>query len=309
MPNFTMGLEDPIQSYDTYDAVDADVSEAASILEKHHILERGSPEKGCNLSKLKCPPINARELRARKGVSRSNRHQRAIQEEAEEEEASACITEKSFGLSSSAQSIVQTFANPCHPDFSMTSPTGKQSRPRMPRTPPTSSSSSESEDDDTVTTNDDYSLVRTSTIKSKRSANSGSKFFSSQRAPLPNGRDLVVLVGADQYLLSSTSTGCSAERLRSDDHHPMVDIDLSGHSPLEWNLVMESLRPSKQHRERIGWQKLPVVLPWFIELRSLALTSEVDMFLLYSVLGGRSDGTQRPVSLSNLLKLSKIAYS
>ena len=294
-----MGLEDPIQSYDTYDAVDADVSEAASILESHHILKRGSEEKGCNLSKLKCPPITAR-----KGVSRSNRHQRAIQEE--EEDASACINEKSFGLSSSAQSIVQTLANPCHPKFTMTSPTINKFRPRMPRTPPTSSSSSDS-DDDTLTTNDDYSMIRTSTIEPKRL--SESKFVSSPRTPLPNGRDLVVLVGGDQYLLSSTSIGCSAERLRSDAHHVTVDIDLSGHSPLEWNLVMESLRPSKQHRERIGWQKLPVVLPWFIELRSLALTSEVDMFLLYSVLGGRSDGTQRPISLTNLLKLSKIAYS
>jgi hypothetical protein len=310
MPNYAMGLDDLNQSYDTYDAVDA-VSDTASILEKHHILERSSGEKRCNLSKLKCPPSLAKEMRARKASSRSNRHQRAVQAEEQGEESSACITEKSFGLASaSAQSLVHTLANPCQPNFTMTSSERKSSeRPRLPRTPPTSSSSSESDDDTQETTEEDSSLVHASTFKNRISEDNGSRLFSSQRAPLPNGHDLVVLVGGEQYLLTSTSTGCSAERLRTESHHATVDIDLSAHSPLEWNLVLESLRPSKQHRERVGWQKLPVVLPWFIELRSLALTSEVDMFLLYNVLGGRSDGTQRTISLSNLLKLSKIAYS
>jgi hypothetical protein len=359
MQNFASHFEDYHRSYDTYDAVDAgdSMAEESVLLQKDlHVLERKPKEKtyrNCSMSKLKCPPSIVHQMKKYHKTSSSSRtttnsrYQRPVDSmvyngEEVESSSSACV-DKGFDLSS-AQSIVQTIANPCSPAVfqnvtteleeeddndgnnslvnKLSSPSSQQRSQHPSGTPPTSGSSSGSDDEDDTSrsTGKDvaYPVVRTSTIKRGTGNNrtkkngEGATVLFNHRSPLPNGRDIFVLVGDEQYRLTNTSTGCVANRLKNRSSVPRdkkAVLDLSCHSPLEWNVVLEFLKLSREARERIGWSKLPLLLPWFVELRSLPLASEVDMFLLHNVLGGRSDGTSRPISLASLLMLSKIAYS
>lgn len=391
MPSFA---NDYHRSFDTYNAVDAGDSLAAELTMTQRknlpVLERqdykDENDKTCNnLTELKCPPSLVNHMRnhhlvvvptpavsTRNGRTTS-RYRRPVDSMAingggdEESGISRACVEKNFHLSSSAQSIVQSIANPCSPaafrtvlsdgeddvdndndddgDNSLVKPTTSPSRGRRRRrskqrqrhhplssmgTPPTSGSSRDSDDDkeeedesyhekDKDAT---YLVVRSSTIKQGKDKSRRKK--ETNRAvtadlaslphsvPLPNGRDVYVLVGDELYHLVNTPTGCIANRLKNPSACPRDNkliLDLTCHSYLEWTIVLEFLKPSPEVRERIGWSKLPLLLPWFVEVRSLPLASEADMFLLHNVLGGRSDGAARPISVANLLKLSRIAYA
>jgi hypothetical protein len=307
------------QSFVTLDATDTGDSAAGSLPEKNFHISNLSSEKlnRNHLQYIKCPPSLVGQMRERQVVSSGSC---SLQDShtGEEERSNVCM-QSTFGLSST-NSIVQQFANPCHPgianvkseseddDSCWTARNFKSSSSLSQTTPPTSGSSSESdEDSESNEQQTTYPVIRTSTVgRGKRKSGfikGGVKMLVS----------LHVLIGDEVYLLTSTSTGYSAKRLKNPNHMRCDDknamLDLSCHSPLEWKLVKDFLNSRQDSRERIGWQKLPTLLPWFVELRSLPLISEVDTFLLYNVLGGRSDGTSRPISLANLLKLSKIAFS
>ncbi|KAG7366976.1 hypothetical protein IV203_029646 [Nitzschia inconspicua] len=300
----------------------------------------------CNMSKLKCPTSLVSQMRKHhkkesSSRNRDRRHCRPVDIMAYHEEEANLSDDcgKTTFDFSSAQSIVHSIVNPCSPAFqdvnsdaeeddvdgnnSLVKPTPSSHRHRSNEhdTPPTSGSSSGSdvEDETSHSTTENGSPCpdfSTSTIKQGKSRKKGTTYegtaLFSHRSPLPNGRDLFVSVGRELYHLTNTSTGCIANRLQSQNLLPREKktiLDLTCHSSLEWTMVLEFLKPSREDRERVGWGKLPILLPWFVELRSLPLVGEADMFLLHNVLGGRSDGTTRPISLANLLKLSKISYS
>ena len=136
-----------------------------------------------------------------------------------------------------------------------------------------------------------------------------------QMVPATAGRGITFLVGDKQFFLASSSGGLASKLLKQTNAVVEVDgyayIDLSSHSPQEFQYVLEFLKstPDSSKGRNINWHSLPVVLPWFVELQALPQMSEVDMFLLHNALGGRSDGTSRTISLQNLLKVAKIAYA
>lgn len=257
----------------------------------------------------------------------------------------SCASNK-FDLSS-AQSIVRSIANPCSPSIptvtsvteggggeeeedndganslvKSTSSSRRRSK-HSPGTLPTSCSSSASDDDDNsldCTERDTtYPVVRTSTVKPSKGkshkdyVDDGTDVFLSYRSSLPTSRQVIlVLVGNDYYQLTNTTTRCIVKRLNDQSILPRdkkAIIDMSCHSLEEWNIVMEFLQPSLESREKLSWSTLPILLPWLVELRVLQLTAEIDLFLLHNILGGRSDGTVRPIHLVTMLQLSKIAYS
>jgi hypothetical protein len=295
------------------------------------------------MSKLKCPPSLVNHIRhhhTTTSLSRdSGRYCHPIDSKMyneDEEESPGPYMENKFDLSS-AQSIVQSFANPCTPgihdvaeeedhDFTdsyvKSPPSSRRRSKHSSDTPPTSCSSSESDGDDDLSRSthkeSSYLAVRTATVRQSKGKShtdqvqEGTNVLCSYWSPLPSFRDVFVLVGDDLYRLTKTSTGYAAKRLNEQatmSCDKRAVIDLSCHSPQEWKIVMGFLEPSKDSRERVSWSKLPLLLPWFVELRTLPLAGEADMFLLYNALGGRSDGTSRSISLENLLQLSRIAYS
>jgi hypothetical protein len=351
MQNFVSLYESFNESIDTFDAVGTgDTVSGSTSYRNLPVLERMPKEetsRNCDMSKLKCPPSMVNHIRhhhkTESSSQNSGKYRHPIDSmmySGDEEKTASAFVGKKFGLSS-AQSIVASFTNPCSPgiqsiteedeedddddddddctnSFVKPSPYSKRSS----ETPPTSCSSSESDGDDDISRSTEkdsaYSVVRTSTVRQNQGRShadqvqDGTNVLFSYRSPLPNFRDVFVLVGSELYQLTNTSAGCIVKRLNDQATLPrdkMAVIDMSCHSPAEWNIVMGFLNPCKESRERISWSKLPLLLPWFVELPSLPLAGEADMFLLQNVLGGRSDGTARPINLESLLQLSKIAYS
>jgi len=194
---------------------------------------------------------------------------------------------------------------------------------QIPASTPTSSSSSSGESEEETDSDDQESEVFGKRSTSRRrsgqvegqaaasiSSSRGNDYYG-LRSPPPSGCDITFLVGDQQYLLSSTSTGLTSKLLGHDRRigsDKQVVVDFSSHSPQEFQYVLEFLRPSTDSRDRVYWHNLPIVLPWFVELELTPLIKEVDMFLLQNCAGVRNDGTTQPISLSNMLKVAKIAY-
>jgi hypothetical protein len=185
---------------------------------------------------------------------------------------------------------------------------------QVPGPTPTSSTSSSS-DDDTSSEDDSLTAIGTADVRRGKGGKHGRKGpsggFGNQPLAPTYERDFTFLVGNKHYRLPSSSAGLGSKLLKQQnlfDEDGRAFIDLSSHSPQEFQYVLEFLS-RLDVKGRINWHSLPVLLPWFVELQALPQMNEVDMFLLHNALGGRSDGTARTINLGNLLKVAKIAYT
>jgi hypothetical protein len=335
------------KSYDTLDTLHGSVETSLSNLVDRnlHILHpRTSSSSPATSQNVQCPPSLADQIHQAHGSRCANIVYGDIATR------SPLCSEKTFNAAS-AKTFVHRLANPCHPDFTGSSKSGRTVSDffnkrhalshifgQIPGTPPTSSGSSsdESQSDYDSTALDvppTPSRCRTkgetigeltynkgqnvlTSPKCQASSNlavTGEKndlMISSLRSPPPSGCDLVLLVGDQRYLLSSSSMGLASKYVSQRQNlsaEGYFIVDLSTHSPEEWRIVLEFLKPSADSEE-INWSNLPVVLPWFVEFQALAMMKEVDSFLLHNLLGGRRDGSgERPISLPNLLKVTKVA--
>ena len=140
-----------------------------------------------------------------------------------------------------------------------------------------------------------------------------------------NGNDDVTLlfVGDQRYLCPSGSMGLATKYFLSQqkEAEQFSYVDLSTHSPEEFKVVMGFLEDNSATAtwDKINWKNIHIILPWFVEFQALPLMSAGDTFLLHNSLAGGERGdsnsgngiasTNRPISLSNLLALTRIAFA
>lgn len=237
------------QSYDELDSVHGSVETAWSNLADRnlHILH---PRKSCSSAvgaqSAHCPPLLAEYMRR---THASAQECNSAQAGDTGDRSSMCI-EKTFDLEASAKSFVRGLANPCHPDLTDNSKTGRKVSAflssndpllhlfgEIHATPPTSSGSSSDEsqsDYESIVVNKPPTLTRITKGDSKGkskyrrwdhfaavpkrqevhspvAAENDETMLSPRLSAPPSGCDLLFLVGNQQYLLSSSSMGLASK--------------------------------------------------------------------------------------------------
>lgn len=202
-------------------------------------------------------------------------------------------------------------------------------RPRRPPTPPTSGSSCSEGEDYQSCSGSNSILAGSSSHRSvaRKKGRDHKQVFADPaeeldneeqegmgdiyHSPLPSNCDLIFLVGNEQFVLLSSSLKLSLSSLRhlmkSGTKGQPYTVDLTTHSSEEWMIVLSFLKSFSGSRD-LDWRTLPVILPWIADFQVATILSEIDSFLLHSILGSGLNRAEKPsFQISNLILLTKVA--